>query len=109
MLNLSDEELTESIQEALDDDGRIQTDMIEIEVVNGKPYLRGRVSSDEELQVVDEIMTDVLEIEDYSNTIWVDDSLAFEGSSNDEDGNSSIDLDDDGDLDDDFTPDEDDD
>ncbi|MBX7149653.1 BON domain-containing protein [bacterium] len=82
--DMSDEEIVESINESLAEDGRITTDYLNVECVNGKPIVSGRVPSDEELQVLDEIMKDVLEVEAYENTVWVDDSLAFEGSEDEE-------------------------
>lgn len=85
----SDEELLDIIQENIDNDDRIQTDSIDIECVKGRPVLRGRVATNKELQAIDEILNEVLEIGDYENNIWVDDSLAFDVT--DEDGASSSD------------------
>lgn len=76
--DLSDEELVEMILEALEDDGRVATDFLEVESINGRPVFSGRVSTDKELQIIDEIMNDVLEIPNFENNAWVDDALEFE-------------------------------
>lgn len=81
---MTDEEVIEMIQEGFDDDGRIRTDFMRIECHSGRPVLSGRVGSDEELQLIDEIMGDVLEIHDFDNSVWVDDELQFDGSDEDE-------------------------
>ena len=75
---LSDEEMVEFIMENLEEDGRVRTDYLDLECVNGRPILAGRVGTDEELELIDEILSDVLNIHDYENTVWVDDTLAFE-------------------------------
>lgn len=75
---LSDEEMVEFILESLEEDGRVRTDYLDVECVGGRPSLAGRVASDEEMELIDEILNDVLNIHDYENTVWVDDTLAFE-------------------------------
>lgn len=76
--DLSDEELVELIMESLQEDGRIRTDCVNIESMRGKPILSGRVASDEELEIINEVLIDVLNLDDFENNIWVDDTLAFE-------------------------------
>lgn len=78
--NMSDDAIVEMINEQLAEDGRVNLDYVSVESINGKPVLTGRVGSDEELDIIDEVLTDVLEIEKYDNNIWVDDALAFEGN-----------------------------
>ncbi len=89
--DMSDEEIVEAIQEAFDDDGRVKSDYIKIEFSKGKPVINGRVASDDQVQIVDEIMSDVLEIEKYENKLWVDDELSFENVDSDEMGELSFD------------------
>ena len=81
---LTDEEMVEFILENLEEDGRVRTDYLDLECVNGRPILAGRVASDEELALIDEILNDVLNIHNYENTVWVDDTLAFEGGEEEE-------------------------
>ena len=90
--DLSDEELVELILEAIEDDGRVATDFLNLESINSRPIFSGRVSSDKELQILDEIMNDVLEIHQFENNAWVDDALAFE---NGDDEKELLDDDDD--------------
>lgn len=82
--DLSDEELIELIMENLVDNGRVNTDFIEIECMNGRPVISGRVSSDDQIQMIDEVLNDILDIHIYENTVWVDDSLAFENADDEE-------------------------
>lgn len=76
--DLSDEETVELIMESLEGDGNIRMEYIEVECFQGRPVISGRVGSEEELHVIDEIMTDALEFSDYENNVWVDDTLALE-------------------------------
>lgn len=107
--DMTDEELSETIMESLKEDPRVDTDYIELEVVKGKPILNGRVASDDQIQAIDEIMTDVLEIEKYDNNVWVDDELAFD-SADEKDDVEELSFDEEEDLepDDSFSGDEDD-
>ena len=75
---LSDEELVEMIVEHFEEDGRLRMDVLQVDAHQGRPAIRGRVRSDEEIQIIDEILNDVLDIHEYDNNVWVDDSLAFE-------------------------------
>jgi hypothetical protein len=75
--DMTDEEVVEAITEALEEDGRVMTDYIKIEYIKGKPVLNGRVPSDDQIQIVDEILGDVLEVEKFENKLWVDDELSF--------------------------------
>ncbi len=77
---MTDEELQEFIMDGLKEDPRVDAAYLELEVVKGKPILNGRVASDEQVQILDEIMTDVLDVEKYDNNVWVDDELAFDGA-----------------------------
>ena len=74
----SDEEILEHLEEQFEEDGRINLNYIDFEVVDGSIAISGRVTSEEELQNISELMADTLEIEHYKNTVWVDDSLSYE-------------------------------
>ncbi len=84
--DFSDEEMVETIIEQFKEDGRIRMDFVQVDCSKGKPIISGRVASDEELQTIDEIMNDVLDIHIYENTVWVDDTLAFEEGNELEEG-----------------------
>lgn len=90
--DLSDREIAELIVETLEENGRINLEFVEVECVKGRPHLLGRVSSDAEIQLIDEIIGDVLDIHDYENSVWVDDTLAFEKT---DDEDKDLDADDD--------------
>jgi hypothetical protein len=75
---MSDEEILEAVQEAYSEDARLNMNYIDIEVSDGTVTLNGRVSSDEELQIVDEVMTEVLGIDDYRSKVWVDETLGLD-------------------------------
>lgn len=75
---LDDDEILELIQEQFEEDARLDIDYIDIEVVDGSITISGRVSSEEEQQVVDEIIHDTMKIKDYENKVWVDETLAYE-------------------------------
>lgn len=77
---MTDEEVLETIQETFAEDARLNMNYIDIEVVDHSITVGGRVSSAEELQIVDEVMTENLEIEDYKNKVWVDETLSHEES-----------------------------
>lgn len=76
--DLSDDEIVDSIYEHFEEDGRVKTDFIEIECHDGKVMMNGRVASDEESQIAQEIIADILSITDIENHLWVDDTLVFE-------------------------------
>lgn len=73
---LSDEEILEAIQEGFEDDGRLNMNYIDVEVVDKGITIAGRVSREEELQIIDDVMKESLEITDYNNKAWVDESLS---------------------------------
>lgn len=93
--NLSDGEVVELILKAFKEDGRVDAEHLEVECRNGQPHLTGRVASDEELEIINEIINDDLEFQNCENSIWVDDTLAFENI--DEETAQSLNLGDDGD------------
>lgn len=99
MESYEDEELMESILEGFEDDGRINMNYIDVEVVDGSITVSGRVSSDEEMTVIEEVM-EGLKIKDYNNKVWIDDTLSYEGNDDEADKMKGVDIDDDDDIDD---------
>ena len=75
---LEDYEILELIQEQFEEDARLDLNYIDIEVVDCSITISGRVSSEEELQVVDEILIDAMKLKHYENKVWVDETLAYE-------------------------------
>ncbi|OGQ08119.1 MAG: hypothetical protein A3G32_08205 [Deltaproteobacteria bacterium RIFCSPLOWO2_12_FULL_40_28] len=74
---LSDEEIIESLYESLEDDSRVTTDYIKIECSDRLPTISGRIKSDEELQILEDILNDLIDLPEFENNVWVDDTLAF--------------------------------
>lgn len=75
---MTDEEILEAILEAFEEDARLSLHYIDFEVVDHTIAIKGRVTSAEELQVIEEIMSETLLLEDYKNKVWVDESLTYE-------------------------------
>ena len=88
-----DEETLETILEAFEEDGRLDLDYIDIEVVDGSIRLSGRVSTEEEMEIVDEVMQGI-KLNDYTNKIWVDESLALDNADDDNGGLKHLQFDD---------------
>lgn len=92
---LTDEEILETIQEAFAEDARLAMLYIDLEVVDGAITIGGRVSSEEELQIIDEVMDDNLQVEDYRNKVWVDETLGVDDADDDATDVKDLDFDDD--------------
>src|SRR3989339_382967 len=75
---MTDEEILEQIMEAFEEDGRLSLHYIDFEVVDASITVSGRVSSEEELQIIDELLGEILGLDNYKNKVWVDDSLTYE-------------------------------
>jgi hypothetical protein len=70
--DLSDDELRGLVRERLAADSALDIDDLSISVDDGRVILEGRVGTDEERRIAEHIVTDVLGIEDYENSIFVD-------------------------------------
>lgn len=101
-----DEEILDTILEGFEEDGRLDMDYIDIEVVDSAITLSGRVSSEEEMEIVDEVMQG-LKLQDYTNNIWVDESLGFDDADEEDNGGLKNLSFDDEDLEDEYEDDED--
>ncbi len=97
--DMTDEEILEAIQEAFEEDGRLPMNYITIEVTDGSATINGRVSSEEETQIVDDIMKDSLKITDYQNKVWVDESLTYEDPDDESPDLRDVTFDDDDEID----------
>jgi len=104
--DMNDDEVLEVILEAFEDDGRLNLDYIDIEVVSGSMTLNGRVSSEEELQIIEEIL-DQLKFTNYANNVWVDETLLNQDPDEDEKDLKGVDLGEDDDIEEDYKEDED--
>lgn len=94
--SMSDDEIQDVVREAFEEDGRLNLDYIDIEVVSGSMTISGRVSSDEELQIIEELL-DQLRFSNYKNKAWVDESLSLSEPEEDEDQLKGLNFGEDGD------------
>lgn len=74
----SDDEILELLMEVFEEDARLSMGYIDLEVVDGSITISGRVSSEDELQIITELMREHLEVTDYKNNVWVDETLSYE-------------------------------
>lgn len=82
---MSDEEIQDVVRESFEEDGRLNLDYIDIEVVSGSMTIGGRVSSEEELQIIRELL-DQLRYTNYKNNAWVDESLSYSEPDEEDEG-----------------------
>lgn len=97
---LTDEQILEAIQEAYAEDARLNMRYIDIEVVDSGITLNGRVSSEEELQIIEEVMEENLRLTDYNNKVWVDETLSHDETDENATDIKDLSFDDDDDIDD---------
>jgi hypothetical protein len=70
--NMSDEEVREVVLEHLREDPDLDADWIDVLVRGGSVTLSGRVGTDAEFQIAEDLVHDVLGIDDFSNDLVVD-------------------------------------
>jgi hypothetical protein len=78
--NLDHDEVYDLILQQLHEYGDLDPDLLDIEVQGGFITLGGRVGTEQELQVIENIITDVLGVGNYSNEIMIDDLSRTEQS-----------------------------
>lgn len=104
--SMTDDEIQEAVTEAFEEDGRLNLDYIDFEVVSGSMTVSGRVSSDDELQIAGEIL-EQLGYANYKNDIWVDEALGLSEAEEDENQVKDLNFDGDGDIEEDYSGDDD--
>jgi hypothetical protein len=70
--SMSDDEVEDLIREALDEYSELDPSDLEIRVTDGQVSIGGRVGTDAEYQVVEQVLSEVIGIEEISNDIVVD-------------------------------------
>lgn len=70
--NMTDDEIRQLVVDQLRDTPNVDAGWIDVDVRDGFVTLSGRVGTDGEVQVVEEIVHDVIGIEDYANELVVD-------------------------------------
>lgn len=70
--NLNDDELKDLVLQQLREHPEIDVDLIEVNVRDGAVVVAGRVGTEQEIQQVEQILTDVLGVADFSNELVLD-------------------------------------
>ena len=70
--NLTDDELERLVRAELGSRNAFDVDDIDISVTNGAVAVAGRVGTEEELRIVDHVLTDVIGLSDVTNNLVVD-------------------------------------
>lgn len=76
--NLDDDEIASLILEELGEYPEIDPDAIDVDVEDGFVTLTGRVGTEYELQVIEQVVSDVLGISNYSNELVLDELVRIE-------------------------------
>lgn len=78
--DMDDRELHDLVVQKLSESGDLDVDRIEVRVEDGRVLLEGRVGTEQELQQIEQVVTDVLGIVDTTNDIVVDELVRGERS-----------------------------
>jgi hypothetical protein len=70
--NLSDDELKRYVLDVLRSEKAFDVDDITVDVNEGAVRLSGRVGTEEELRIIDHVLTDVISVRDVDNQLVVD-------------------------------------
>ena len=70
--NLTDDELLRHVKAELRSQNSFDADDIDVEVSNGAVTVSGRVGTEEEVRIVDHVLTDVIGLADVTNNLVVD-------------------------------------
>ena len=70
--NLTDDELLRFVRGELGSQNAFDVDDIDVQVANGAVTVSGRVGTEEELRIVDHVLTDVIGLTDVTNNLVVD-------------------------------------
>jgi hypothetical protein len=78
--NLSDTEIKDLVLQELQEYPDIDSDLVEVNVENGAVRLSGRVGTEQELQTVEQVITDVIGIRAVNNELVIDEVARGERS-----------------------------
>jgi hypothetical protein len=70
--NLTDGELRELVRSELQSRNAFDPDDVDVQVSNGAVTVSGRVGTEEELRIIDHVLTDVIGLSDVTNNLVVD-------------------------------------
>ncbi len=74
-IGMTDSELEEAVYDAIDRDGRVETEELNIECEEGVVYLEGKLPSDNKRQILLEIIEDVMGLPEVEDSIQIDPHL----------------------------------
>jgi hypothetical protein len=72
--NMTDDELKRMVMAELRDQNAFDADDVELTVSNGAVTVSGRVGTEEELRIIDHVLTDVIGLSDVTNELVVDEN-----------------------------------
>jgi len=75
-----DDELRELVFQELREAGNLDLDLIDVDVRDGRVCVSGRVGTEQEWQEIEQVLTDVLRVENYSNELVIDELVRGERS-----------------------------
>src|SRR5688500_5588469 len=78
--NLDDNELKQLILQQINEYPGLDADLIEIRVENHGVILNGRVGTEQELQQIEHVVSDLLGVEDVRNDVVVDELMRADSS-----------------------------
>ena len=76
--NMSDEELRDLVYQQFSEVPEIDPDLVEVEVQSGNIRLSGRVGTEQELQQIEHVVTDVLGLRSVNNELVIDELVRGE-------------------------------
>ncbi len=76
--NLNDDELRELVRQELREHPEIDPDLVDVQVVEGRVQLSGRVGTEQELQQIEHVITDVIGVSSVENGLVVDELVRGE-------------------------------
>jgi hypothetical protein len=76
--NLSDAELRDLVRQELSEYPEIDPDLVEVQVVEGRVQLSGRVGTEQELQQIEHVITDVIGVARVDNGLVIDELVRGE-------------------------------
>jgi hypothetical protein len=70
--NMDDDEIRDLIRQEIEDTANLDPDLIEVEVEDGHVTISGRVGTEQEIQLIDQLLTDTLGLSEVSNELVLD-------------------------------------
>lgn len=78
--NMSDDELKDLVLQQLSEYPQLDVDLIEVYVKNGGVRLAGRVGTEQEIQLAEQVITDTLGVTEFTNELVLDELVRGERS-----------------------------